>query len=150
MKLANEVITIFNARWDSETGDDVYYPTNITGASWFETQAENVDSKGGLIMANKVIVRIPKDATATQSETKNNVTTIKAATYVDPISYKSATSVSGKWTLCGGTVIIKGTATGTSWTPATLKASFAGCMTVVGVTDNRRAPNAPHFKVVGA
>ena len=148
MKLCNEVITIFNARCTD--GDDVYYPTTINGASWFETQAETVDPKGGLVMANKVTVRIPEDAKATQSETANNVTTIKPATYTDPISYKSAASVSGKWTLCGGTIIIKGEATGTSWTPASLKATFAGCMTVLGVTDNRRAPNAPHFKVVGA
>lgn len=150
MKLANEVITIFNARWDSETGDEVYYPTTINGASWFETQAENVDSKGGLIMANKVIVRIPDDAKATQSETANNVTTIKPATYTDPISYKSAASGSGLWTLQGGTIIIKGTATGTSWTPDSLKAAYSGCMTVLGATDDRRAPNEPHFKVVGS
>lgn len=129
MKLCNEVITIFNARCTD--GDDVYYPTTINGASWFETQAETVDPKGGLVMANKVIVRIPN-----------------TDGYVDPIAYKSAAD--GNWTLQGGTIIVKGEATGTSWTPASLKATFAECMTVLGVTDNRHAPNAPHFKVVGA
>ena len=148
--MCSEAITVFNAHWSEEVGDDIYYPTNITGASWFETQAETVDPKGGLVMANKVIIRIPDGITATQSVTKNNVTTIKPAAYSDPISYNAAADVSGLWTLKGGTIIIKGTATGTSWTPAKLKAAYSGCMTVLGVTDNRRAPNAPHFKVVGA
>lgn len=133
MRLCSETITIFNKRWDAETGVNVYYPTTLDGASWFSTQAEAVDPKGGLIMANKAIIRIPAAL---------------VANYVDPIAYKA--SQGGKWTLEGGTVIVKGAASGTSWTPSTLKAAFADCVTVLGVTDNRRAPNAPHFKVVGA
>ena len=34
-----------------------------------------------------------------------------------------------------------------NWTPAKLKKAYADCVTVLGVTDNRRAPNAPHWKV---
>lgn len=134
VKLCNETITVFNRRWNDDLGDDVYYPTTITGASWYATQAQTVDPKGGLVMANKVVIRIPKGA---------------APGYLDPIAYKAAESPAGAWTLDGGTIIIKGEATGTSWTPTALKAAFVDCMTVLGVTDNRRAPNAPHFKVVG-
>lgn len=135
MKLCDETITVFNQRWDDDAGDQVYYPTTITGASWHATQAETVDPKGGLVMANKAVIRIP-EATASG--------------YIDPIAYHAAADPSGLWTLEGGTIIIKGEATGTTWTPTSLKASFADCVTVLGVTDNRRAPQAPHFKVVGA
>ena len=136
MKLCNETITVFNKRWSDDLGDDVYYPTTITGASWYATQAETVDPKGGLIMANKAVIRIPEEV---------------AGGYVDPIAYKAAESPTGKWTLDGGTIIIRGTVSvNTTWTPAQLKAAFADCVTVLGVTDNRRAPNGRHFKVVGA
>ena len=136
VKLCSETITVFNRRWSDELGDDVYYPTEITGASWYATQAETVDPKGGLIMANKAVIRIPEEV---------------ADGYVDPIAYKAAESPAGKWTLDGGTIIVRGTVSAsTSWTPAQLKQAFADCVTVLGVTDNRRAPKGKHFKVVGA
>lgn len=143
VKLCNDTITVFNAHFDETAGDDIYYPTAIAGVRWYMTQAETVDPKGGLVMANRITIRIPTNARA-------------AGLYVDPIAYRLAEEPSGMWTLAGGTIIVKGTlptpATrdATAWTPKLLRETFPECMTVLGVTDNRGAPNAPHFKVVGA
>lgn len=133
MIMCDETITIFNRRNDEETGNNVYYPTTLSGAGWYATQAETIDPRGGLVMANKAVIRIPETL---------------AANYVSPIAYR--TNPNGKWTLEGGTIIVKGEVTGEGWTPASLKESFADCVTVLGVTDNRKAPNAPHFKIIGA
>ena len=136
MKLCNDIITVFNARVDPETGGNVWVPTVIAGAGWYLTDAATVDaSKGGLVAANKATVRIPEEAD----------TAGKA--YADPVSYASAEDVSNLWTLKGGDIVVKGEVTGDSWTPAKLKAAYANCVTVLGVTDNRRAPMAPHWKV---
>lgn len=122
MKLCNDVITVFNARVDPDLGGDVYSPTKISGCSWYATDASTVDaSKGGLVAANKVTVRIPAE--------------------VAPAGF----------CLKNGDIIVKGDASAMGDpTPAKLKQAYgADCMTVLAVTDNRRAPNAPHFKVVG-
>ena len=122
MKLCNDVITVFNARVDPDVGGNVWTPTVITGASWYMTDASTVDaSKGGLVSASKVIVRIPEEAA--------------------PEGFG----------LKAGDIIVKGDAyTTDSPTPAKLKKTWgADCMTVLGVTDNRRAPNAPHWRVTG-
>ena len=152
MKLCNDTITVFNARVDSTTGGNVWMPTVITGASWYMTDASTVDtSKGGLVAANKATIRIPEDANT------------GGKAYTDPVSYKASTSVSGLWTLQNGDIIVKGsvpasetvTNNGVSstvpinWTPAKLKKAYADCVTVLGVTDNRRAPNAPHWRITG-
>ena len=122
MKLCNDTITVFTARVDPELGDDVWAPTVIRGASWYATDASTVDaSKGGLVAANKVTVRIP------------------AKVYPEGLELKN------------GDVIVKGDASGAeSPTPAKLKKAYGGdFMTVLAVTDNRRAPRAPHVKVIG-
>lgn len=152
MKLCNDTITVFNARVDPEQGGNVWTPTVITGASWFLTDASTVDaSKGGLVAANKATIRIPENA-----NTGGKV-------YTDPLSYAGAQSVAGLWTLANGDIIVKGsvpltcetttngvtTTTAISWTPAALKKAYSDCVTVLGVTDNRRAPNAPHWRVTG-
>lgn len=121
MKLCDDVITVFTARVDPELGDDVWTPTVIKGVSWYATDASTVDaSKGGLVAANKVTVRIP------------------AKVYPEGLVLKN------------GDVIVKGTVTGNDWTPAKLKKVYGGdFMTVLAVTDSRRAPRAPHVRVVG-
>lgn len=139
MRLCNDTITIFNARIDPETGGQAWTPTTISGVSWYATDAVSVDtSKGGLIAANKVIVRIPADAD----------TSGKA--YADPLAYADADDVTALWTLAEGDIIVKGVPGAGTWTPTLLKQSFADCMTILAVTDNRRAPNAPHWRVTGA
>lgn len=138
MKLCNDTITVFNARVDPEEGGNVWEPTVITGASWFATDASTVDaSKGGLVAANKATVRIPVEANASGKE------------YTDPVSYASTEDVSGLWTLKGGDIVVKGEVDGADWTPAKLKKAYADCVVILGVTDNRRAPRAPHWRITG-
>lgn len=136
MKLCNDVVTVFNARVDPERGGNVWEPTVITGVSWWATDASTVDaSKGGLVAANKATIRIPEGADA------------GAKAYADPVSYADAEDVSGLWTLKSGDIVVKAAVTGANWTPAKLKNAYADCVVILGVTDNRRAPHAPHWKV---
>ena len=138
MKLCNDTITVFNARVDPETGGNVWIPTVITGASWYLTDAATVDaSKGGLVAANKATIRIPVEANT------------GGKAYADPVSYASAEDVSRLWTLKGGDIVVKAAVEGDDWTPSKLKKAFADCVTILGVTDNRRAPNAPHWRITG-
>ena len=138
MKLCNDAITVFNARVDPEVGGNVWVPTVITGVSWYATDASTVDaSKGGLVAANKATIRIPVDAGTGGKQ------------YTDPVSYASAEDVSGLWTLKGGDIVVKAALEGDDWTPAELKATCADCVVILGVTDNRRAPNAPHWRITG-
>jgi len=144
VKLCNDTITVFNARVDPDEGGNVWLPTVITGASWFATDTSTVDeSKGGLVAANKATIRIPVEA-----DTGGKV-------YADPVRYAGAEDASKLWTLKGGDIVVKAAVTGEGWTPAKLKAAYADCVTVLGVTDNRRpkgiasrrAPGAPHWRV---
>ena len=136
MKLCNDTITVFNARVDPDEGGNVWIPTVIASASWYLTDAATVDaSKGGLVAANKATIRIPVEADT------------GGKAYADPVSYASAEDVSGLWTLKGGDIVVRTAVEGGDWTPAKLKAAYAECVTVLAVTDNRRAPRAPHWRV---
>lgn len=138
MKLCNETITVFNLRYDDELGDDILIPTTITGASWFGTAAEIVDPERGLKEASKIIIRIPQRSADACGKV-----------YVDPLTWQNAEPVTGLWTLQGGDIIVKGSAEGDGWTQKRLAETFAGFCKVLSVTDNRRAPNGKHWKVVG-
>ena len=120
MRLCSDTVTVFTASVDPATKTAVYAPTVIGGVSWYATAADVVDPKGGLVAARKVIVRIPAEV------------------------------LPGGLAIRAGDIIVKGEAPGTDWTPAKLRADFPDFMTVLAVTDNRRAPNAPHVRVVGA
>ena len=135
MKLCNDTITVVNKKWDAEAGYDVYYPTVISGVSWYGEIVSNVGDKG-LNAANRFTVRIPADAD------------FGGKTYVDPITYENTGNVTEVFTLSNGDRMVKGVIE-TVTKPADLDNSHYDCMTILGVTDNRRAPNAPHFKVVG-
>ena len=136
MKLCNETVTVFNKKLDVDNGWDVYIPTIITGVSWYCEIASNVDSTG-LHAANRFTIRIPVDADFGEKE------------YVDPITYANETIVAGVFTLANGDIIVKAAISDDTLTPAQLKEAHYEYCTILGVTDNRRAPNAPHFKVVG-
>lgn len=136
MKLCNDTITVFNARVDPDVGGNVWIPTVIAGAGWYLTDASTVDaSKGGLVAANKATIRIPVDADT------------GGKAYADSVSYANAEDVSGLWTLKGGDIVVKAAVEGSDWTPARLKAAYAECVTVLAVTDNRRAPNGKHWRI---
>ena len=136
MRLCKDTITVFNARYDKDNDRDVYHATVITGVSWYDEIASNVDSSG-LKAADKYTIRIPVDAD------------FSGKTYVDPVTYASADPAT-VFTLKSGDIIVKGSVSaGADPRPSELQKAYAEVATVLGVTDNRRAPNAPHWKVVG-
>lgn len=135
MKLCNETITVFNARLDEETGYDVYLPTVIRGASWYCEIASTVDSSG-LKAANRFTIRIPEDAD------------FSGKAYAPPNEYADGDS-EVLFTLRQGDVIIHGEET-ESMPPSQLQEKYGEIVTILGVTDNRRCPNAKHWKVVGS
>ena len=137
MKLCNETITVFNKKLNTEKGWNTYIPTVIEGVSWYCQIASAVDNNG-LHAANNFTIRIPADANT------------GGKSYVDPITYNNETIVSGVWTLANGDILVKAAVTDDTLTPAQIHATYSDCCTILGVTDNRRAPNAPHFKVVGS
>lgn len=135
MKLCNETITVFNAKLDTASGMDQYHPTVISGVSWFCEVASAVDASG-LKAANKYTIRIPADAD------------FSGKGYVDPATY-AAGDPAAVFTLNTGDIIVKGAVDHAGLRPADLQRMCGEIVTILGVTDNRRAPNARHWKVVG-
>ena len=135
MKLCNETITVFNAKYDPTTAKDAYNGSVINNVSWFCEIVSTVDN--GLKAANKFTIRIPEDAD------------FGGKTYVSPLAYADAADVSELFTLKNGDIIVRGAVTGSGLHPADLHKNYEA-FTVLGVTDNRRAPNAPHWMVVGS
>lgn len=135
MNLCNETITVFNPKLNVTTGKDEYHGTVISGVSWFSEIVSTVNE--GLKAANKFTIRIPADAD------------FGGKVYADPRAYASAEDVSGLFTLRDGDIVVRGAVTDTGLRPAKLHNNY-DAFTILGVTDNRRVPNAPHWKVVGA
>ncbi len=135
MKLANETITVFNAKLDTTNDVDSYNASVITGASWFCEIESAVDD--GLKAANKFIIRIPEDAD------------FGGKTYTSPAEYAAAADVTSLFTLANRDIIVKGAVTTSGLKPKDLHAGYEA-FTILGVTDNRRAPKEPHWKVVGS
>ena len=136
MRMCNDVITVFNARVDPATRGDVWRATIIRGVSWHAAADCAVEAGGGLAPAGGSVIRIPVEADAGGS------------VYADPVAY-AAGEAEGRWTLRGGDIVAKGEFSGDDWTPAKLRQACADCVTVVGVTDNRRAPHGGHWRVTG-
>ena len=136
MILCNDIITVFNAKLNPETSSDDYNATIITGVSWFCEIVSNVDSSG-LKAANKFTIRIPESADFGDKK------------YASPLDYADSENVSDLFTLRNGDIIVHGAVTEPAPRPAILHQKYEA-FTVLGVTDNRRARNAPHWKVVGA
>lgn len=135
MNLCNETITVFNPKLNTATDSDEYHGTIISGVSWFCEIVSTVHE--GLKAANKFTIRIPADAD------------FHGKTYVAPMDYAAAENVSNLFTLRNGDIVVRGAVTKRGLRPAALHKDYEA-FTVLGVTDNRRAPNAPHWKVVGA
>lgn len=136
MKLCTETITVFNRRINTENRMEEYVPTVISGVSWYSHMRTSVGEKG-LNSANEFTVRIPVDADFGNK------------TYVDKKTYREETIVAGIFTLADDDIVIKGTFENVT-NPALLVETNVDCFRILGVTDNRRAPNAPHFRVVGS
>ena len=121
MKLCNDTITVFTASVDETTKTTVYAPTVLTGCSWFANNADTVDPRGGLVAARKVIVRIPAEVLPAGLEIR------------------------------AGDIVVKEALNGSGWTPTFIRRCHGDkVITVLAVTDNRRAPNGAHVKIVGA
>lgn len=134
MRLCNDTVTLFNARYDRETDRTVYDRTVLTGVSWYETVKSSVGDKE-LKTANQCIVRIPAGV---ESGGKSYT---PAGAYIGD----------GDWTLNEGDILVKGASSLIRPTLAEIhKTHKDDAITILGVTDNRRAPNAPHWKVVGS
>lgn len=136
MRLCTDLITVFNTRFDAVNDRDAYVPTVITGISWYNETASNVDSSG-LRAADKYTIRIPVGAD------------FSGKSYVDPLAYQTS-DVSKTFTLKSGDIIVKGNASSVvNPCPSVLQKSYPDMVTVLSVTDNRRALRAKHWKVVG-
>lgn len=133
MRLAEEVITVFNEALDEDTGYNVWHPTWIRGVSWYSSVTAAV-TNDGLIAADQYTIRIPL-----------GVTTQNGREYADPVNYVPGEN----WTLKRGDVIIKGKETAENMTPKLLREKYGELVTIISVTDNRRAPRAKHWRVVG-
>ncbi|MBP5410725.1 MAG: hypothetical protein J6Y26_02315 [Lachnospiraceae bacterium] len=136
MRETNETITVFNQRYDTTTGKDVWTPTVIQGVSWFEATRAAV-TQAGLKAADTATVRIPTDA-----DTGGKV-------YLPPKAYKTAESVSGAFTLAPGDLIVRAAITTTGLTPSQIQAQYDDTITILGVTDSTHRRRAPHWKVTG-
>ena len=114
---------------------DVYCSTIISGASWFSEIAASVEGAGGLKAANKFTIRIPMDAD------------FSGKAYANPIAYTGG-DPNYLFTLKNGDIIVRG-AIDEDLRPAELKKICPEVVTILGVTDDRRA-RAKHWKVVGS
>lgn len=138
MKLCEDTLTLFNARLDQTEDCTVYEKTVISGISWYGSVKTTVGDTG-LKSANQFTIRIPLDAD------------FGGKAYCDPKSYTEAGDVSGLFTLKQGDVIVKGVVPDSITTPTAAHRAYPDtAFTIQGVTDNRRAPNAKHWRVVGA
>ncbi len=136
MKRCDETVTIFNKRLEKDTGFDVYVPTVIRGVSWFCEIASTVDD-AGLKAANRFTIRIPLNAD------------FSGKRYVPVNEYLAGNDTQDLFTLANGDIIVKGAVTESGLKPADLQTRFGEIVTILGVTDNHGARNAPHWKVVG-
>ena len=132
MKMCNDTITVFNQCLDPDTGYEVYNPSVISGVSWY-SHVESTVTNDGLKAANKITIRIPIDAD------------FGGKSYVKPVDY---TAGEGEFTLRSGDYIVNGEET-QPLKPAQAREKYGEIATILGVTDNRRAPRAKHWKVVG-
>lgn len=136
MQLCNDTITLYNRRFDPEDDCDVYERTIIRGVHWFNSDATTVDSTG-LKAANKVTIRIPTDAD------------FGGKAYLPPKQYAATDDPTAAFTLAAGDLVVLGIGA-EGLRPAAIHDTYSEAATILQVTENRRAPQAQHWKVVGA
>lgn len=136
VRLCDETITVFNAKYNPDTGNDEYIPTVVSGVSWFLNTITTVEN-GGLRAANQFTLRIPPDAD------------FSGKTYVTPKEFADAEDGAEVFTLKAGDIIVHEAITETGLRPKDIQDRCSEMVTVLAVTDNRRAPRGKHWKVVG-
>lgn len=135
MRLCEDTITVFNSYNDYDAGEQVYSPTTITGVSWYGSVTSDVTTDG-LKAANVFTIRVPEDAD------------FGGKTYVTPAEYDAMENHSNVFTFKQGDTVIHAAET-EQLTPAQLQEKYGEIVTILGVTDNRRAPKAKHWKIIG-
>ena len=167
MRGRTEVITLLNAQVDPDTGYDVYTPTKITGVSWYSTAAATVTTSG-LLAADQYTVRIPVDADFSGKGYVNPIaykTADPAKSFtiqrgdvivrgtIDTPSRITAADLSRLIGSDGSYIAFTPpdpTATTVdAITPASVQQTCPDVFTVLSITDNRKAPHAQHWKVIG-
>lgn len=135
MKLVDDTITVFNKYVDNETKFKRYKATVINGVHWYGTANVSVTADG-LIGADQYTIRIPEEADFSGKQ------------YISPKSFEAQENKDSYFTLAEGDIIVHGSVSSDIDTPSYLQAMYDEAVTVVSVTDNRRAPNAKHWRVV--
>lgn len=136
MRGCNETVTVYNRKLDREKGYDIFHSTVITGVSWYARTLSNVDSSG-LSAADVYTIRIPVDAD------------FSGKAYVAPHTYKATGDPETMFTLQSGDLIVKGEHTESGVKLADLQALCGEVCTVLGITDNTKAPHGKHWRVTG-
>lgn len=137
MHLCNDTITVYNVHRNAFTDEDEWIGTVIDGVSWYDKYNASMTSEG-LKSSESYTIRIPEDADTQGKE------------YIDPVQYAAQENPDAYFTLRVGDIIVKGEAETLGMRPPILHENYFKCMTILGVVDNRRAPNAPHFRINGA
>ncbi|MGN0363695.1 MAG: DUF6751 family protein [Bilifractor sp.] len=135
MKLCNDVITVFNTYLDRENDTEAYQPTIIKGVSWYCEIASAV-TDDGLKAANKFTIRVPENAD------------FGGRSYVSAAEFSNSEDRDKIFTFQQGDVIVHAEET-EALSPSDLSEKYGEIVTILGVTDNRRAHNARHWKIVG-
>lgn len=137
MRYCDDTITVYNHYTDPTTRYQVFVPTVIQGVHWYGTNQATV-SNDGLLSADQYIIRVPANA-----NTGN-------ARYVSPKTYENLANKTNYFTFAHGDVIVKGNhvETGENAKPAYLNKTYDNVVTVISITDNISAKNAPHWRVV--
>lgn len=166
MQLANKAILLYNVKNDPETGYEVYCPTLITGVSYFTRTVIGLD-KSGMMAGNLHTIRVPVEADFSGKQ------------YVAPVDFKSSDPSTSYTFAVGDIIVasalvedhdivdgdnnrirtpdghylvyeyIRGYADNRNLRPAEIQELFGDIVTVVGVTDNRGARFARHWKLEG-
>ena len=128
MRRCNDVMTLFNARVDPASGETVYAATVIRGVGWHASRGMSGDGRGGSAARRRAVVRVPVAADTGGKR------------YVPPEDYRQAEDVAGLYTLACGDRIAPGEAGAPTG---------GACLALNEITDNRRAPRAPHWRLIG-
>lgn len=123
----DSTVTIFNKRYDRESGADVWTRTVIHGVSWYGKQAAGVGDKG-LNAASLYTVRIPVEA--------------MPEGYLTPDEFNASTGRANAWTAQSEDIVVRG--------EVAEKQNHTECFTVLAVRDNRRGPYGQHLRIEGA
>lgn len=136
MQRCDDTITVFNAKLDRDSGNDVYFPTVISGVSWFFNAITTVDSSG-LKAANQLTLRVPVDAD------------FSGKTYLRPEEFAVTDAPNLAFTFKAGDIVVHARVDDAGLRPSDLKAAGYEMATILAVTDNHRAAHAPHWKAIG-